>query len=88
MCVYCLITVVTMRTHSVILLSLLLGCSYCQVLEGLLPLDKISFDKITSKFEYSLIKFDVGYPTGEKHKTFGKLSTEVGKCDSNSGLIL
>ena len=67
-----------MRAHSVILVNLFLGCSYCQVLEGLLPLDKISFDKITSKFEFSLIKFDVGYPTGEKHKTFGKLSTEVG----------
>ena len=40
-------------------------------------MDKISFDKITSKFEYSLIKFDVGYPTGEKHKNFGKLATEV-----------
>ena len=66
-----------MRAHIIILLSLLLVCSYSQVLEGLLPLDKISFDKITSKFEYSLIKFDVGYPTGEKHKNFGKLATEV-----------
>ena len=74
-----------MRARLVILLTLLLGCSYCQVLEGLLPLDKISFDKITSKFEYSLIKFDVGYPTGEKHKTFGKLSSEVGKFESYKG---
>ena len=67
-----------MRPHTIVLLSLLLGFASCQVLEGLLPLDKISFDKITSKFEYSLIKFDVGYPTGEKHKNFGKLATEVG----------
>ena len=50
-----------------------------QVLEGLLPLDIISFDKIVSKFEYSLIKFDTGYPTGDKHKTFGKLAVEVCK---------
>ena len=50
-----------------------------QVLEGLLPLDMISFDKIVSKFEYSLIKFDTGYPTGDKHKTFGKLAVEVCK---------
>ena len=74
-----------MRAHLFILLSLLLGCSYCQVLEGLLPLDKISFDKITSKFEYSLIKFDVGYPTGEKHKNFGKLATEVRRYELTSG---
>ena len=67
-----------MRAHNFVLILSLLGCSYSQVLEGLLPLDKISFDKITSKFDYSLIKFDVGYPTGEKHKNFGKLVAEVG----------
>ena len=49
-----------------------------QVLEGLIALDQLSFDKIVSKFEYSLIKFDVGYPTGDKHKNYGKLVNEVG----------
>ena len=68
----------TMRTA--IFISLLcLDLSMGQVLEGLLPLDIISFDKIVSKFEYSLIKFDTGYPTGDKHKTFGKLAVEVCK---------
>ena len=49
-----------------------------QVLEGLVQLDKTSFDKIVSKFEYSLVKFDVGYPTGDKHKNFGKVALQVG----------
>ena len=67
-----------MRTA--IFISLLcLDLYMAQVLEGLLPLDMISFDKIVSKFEYSLIKFDTGYPTGDKHKTFGKLAVEVCK---------
>ena len=48
-----------------------------QVLEGLVQLDKQSFDKILNKFDYSLVKFDVGYPTGEKHKSYGSLAVEV-----------
>ena len=65
-------------TRLVILVLLsILSFSGSQVIEGLLPLDKISFDKIVNKFEYSLIKFDVGYPTGDKHSAFGTLSKEV-----------
>merc|ERR1712012_635118 len=41
------------------------------VMEGLVQLDKSSIDKMLGAFEYSLLKFDVGYPTGEKHKGFG-----------------
>ena len=54
-----------------------------QVLEGLVQLDKTSFDKIVSKFEYSLIKFDIGYPTGDKHKNFGKVATQVNNFNPN-----
>merc|ERR1719422_1246145 len=53
-----------------------------QVLEGLVQLDKTSFDKIVSKFEYSLIKFDIGYPTGDKHKNFGKVATQITEVDN------
>lgn len=75
-----------MRTA--IFISLLcLDLYMAQVLEGLLPLDMISFDKVVSKFEYSLIKFDTGYPTGDKHKTFGKLAVEVCKYMRIHGTI-
>jgi len=53
-----------------------------QSMEGLVQLDTISFDKIVTKFEYSLIKFDVGYPTGDKHKAFGKVATQITEVDS------
>ena len=61
---------------SFVLLSIL-SLSRSQVIEGLLPLDKISFDKIVNRFQYSLIKFDVGFPTGDKHNNFGQLAKEV-----------
>ena len=58
-------------------LAVFFNFSLGQVLEGLLALDKVSFDKIVKKFEFSLIKFDVGYPTGDKHKNYGKFVHEV-----------
>ena len=61
---------------SCVLLSIL-SLSRSQVIEGLLALDKISFDKIVNRFQYSLIKFDVGFPTGDKHNNFGQLAKEV-----------
>merc|ERR1712045_876638 len=65
----------------VVLLSLL-SFSRSQVIEGLLALDKLSFDKIVERFEYSLIKFDVGFPTGEKHNNFGQLAKEIARYDN------
>ena len=66
----------------VVLLSIV-SFSHSQVIEGLLALDKISFDKIVERFEYSLLKFDVGFPTGEKHNNFGQLAKEVESSRSN-----
>ena len=60
-----------------VLLLSVLSFSRSQVIEGLLALDKMSFDKIVSRFQYSLVKFDVGFPTGEKHNNFGQLAKEV-----------
>ena len=65
-----------MIATSLVILGLV-SFSKAQVLEGLVQLDKTSFDKIVSKFDYSLIKFDVGYPTGDKHKNFGKVALQV-----------
>jgi len=56
---------------SMILFLGLLSMVSGQVMEGLVQLDKSSIDKMLGAFEYSLLKFDVGYPTGEKHKGFG-----------------
>lgn len=48
---------------------------------GLVELDDISFDKITSKFKASLIKFDVAYPYGEKHEAFTAFAKEAKEVD-------
>merc|ERR1711892_151551 len=69
------------------LISLVLAClvslGISQSLEGLVQLDRTSFDKIVTKFEYSLIKFDIGFPApGDKHKNFGKVATQIGEVDN------
>ncbi|XP_026333776.1 protein windbeutel [Hyposmocoma kahamanoa] len=48
---------------------------------GLVELDEISFDKITSKFKASLVKFDVAYPYGEKHEAFTTFAKEAKDVD-------
>merc|ERR1719369_19579 len=65
-----------------LVLASLVESSLSQSLEGLVQLDKTSFDKIVTKFDYSLIKFDVGYPTGDKHKNFGKVATQIKEVDN------
>ena len=32
--------------------------------------------QVLGAFEFSLVKFDVGYPTGEKHKGFGTFALQ------------
>jgi endoplasmic reticulum protein 29 len=44
---------------------------------GSVELDELSFDKITSKFEASLVKFDVAFPYGDKHDTFVALAKDA-----------
>lgn len=48
---------------------------------GLVELDDISFEKITSKFKASLVKFDVAYPYGEKHEAFTAFAKEARDID-------
>lgn len=48
---------------------------------GLVELDDISFNKITGKFQASLIKFDVAYPYGEKHEAFTAFAKEAKDVD-------
>ncbi|CAH0595127.1 unnamed protein product [Chrysodeixis includens] len=44
---------------------------------GSVELDELSFDKITKKFEASLIKFDVAFPYGDKHEAFVALAKDA-----------
>ncbi|XP_044261188.1 protein windbeutel [Tribolium madens] len=53
--------------------------------KGCVSLDEYNFDKIISRFEAVLVKFDVAYPYGEKHDVFTKLAEELAQ---NEKLIL
>ena len=42
----------------------------------LLTQDLLNLPQMLGAFEFSLLKFDVGYPTGEKHKSFGTFALQ------------
>ncbi|XP_043289650.1 endoplasmic reticulum resident protein 29 [Venturia canescens] len=60
---------------------IVVGALVCHVAaedcKGCVPLDSVSFDKVTSKFKAAVVKFDVAFPYGEKHEEFGKVSADT-----------
>ncbi|KAJ3653078.1 hypothetical protein Zmor_018995 [Zophobas morio] len=52
-----------------------------QACKGCVSLDELNFEKIISRFEVVMVKFDVAYPYGDKHEVFTKLAEEVAKND-------
>nr|XP_040230195.2 protein windbeutel [Anopheles coluzzii] len=49
---------------------------------GCVDLDSSTFDLVTRKFRYSLVKFDTAFPYGDKHEAFTGLALEtVGTTD-------
>lgn len=42
--------------------------------KGCVELDSLTFDKILSNFDYSVVKFDISYPYGEKHEQYEEFS--------------
>lgn len=57
---------------SILFSSLLGGISAS--CKGCVELDSLTFDKIIPKFDYSIVKFDISYPYGEKHEQFEEFS--------------
>ncbi|KAJ8712758.1 hypothetical protein PYW08_008062 [Mythimna loreyi] len=67
-----------MRRYS-LLFTIVLVVSFAyqaSTTSGSVELDEYSFDKITNKFEASLIKFDVAFPYGDKHEAFVALAKD------------
>ncbi len=63
-------------------LSALLVSSFSVVTEamplsGVVQLDTYSFNKTATAFPYALVKFDVGYPTGDMHRMWGDLGRDL-----------
>ncbi|XP_050308493.1 endoplasmic reticulum resident protein 29 [Anthonomus grandis grandis] len=49
--------------------------------KGAVPLDEFTFDRIISKFDTVLVKFDAVYPYGEAHDAFNKVTEELKTSD-------
>lgn len=45
--------------------------------KGCIELDSLTFDKMLSKFEYSIVKFDISYPYGPKHDEYEKFAKDA-----------
>lgn len=64
------------------LATVLINSSNTWTARGCVDLDSSTFDKVISKFRYSLVKFDTAFPYGDKHEAFTKLAQEtVGLTD-------
>jgi endoplasmic reticulum protein 29 len=44
---------------------------------GCTDLDDLSFSKVIKKFQYTLVKFDVAFPYGDKHEAYAELAREL-----------
>lgn len=70
-----------MQRYSLFLCIVFAALSAYEATGGVVELDDLSFDKITSKFKASLVKFDVAYPYGEKHEAFTTFAKEARDVD-------
>ncbi|XP_066149162.1 endoplasmic reticulum resident protein 29 [Euwallacea fornicatus] len=68
-----------------IVMTALCRCSEANI-KGAVILDEHNFDKVLSKFENVLVKFDAVYPFGEKHDAFKTVAEEL--KDANDLLIV
>ncbi|XP_035894788.1 protein windbeutel [Anopheles stephensi] len=57
--------------------GVLIDGGYAWTARGCVDLDSSTFDKVTGKFRYSLVKFDTAFPYGDKHEAFTNLALET-----------
>ncbi|KAJ8712757.1 hypothetical protein PYW08_008061 [Mythimna loreyi] len=56
--------------YTIVLIELFENHAFTEAKSGSIELDNYNFDKVTKKFQASLIKFDISYPFGAKHEAF------------------
>ena len=66
-------------------ISALLKPTNSLTVRGAIQLDSLTFDKIISSFDHTLVKFDTAYPYGDKHDEFKKICN---KAASNQNLMV
>lgn len=48
-----------------------------ECVKGAVPLDEWNFDRVISRFDNVLVKFDASYPYGDKHEAFKTVAEEL-----------
>lgn len=72
---------------SIQLLILLLLNNTCFACRGCIELDELTFDKLVKRFPFTLAKFDIAFPYGDKHESFAQFATEIAENNVNDLLI-
>lgn len=56
---------------------ILLTVNTTNACKGCVELDEITFRRVPLKFNYSLIKFDIAFPYGDKHEAYSQLALQL-----------
>lgn len=46
--------------------------------KGCVELDELSFNKVLTKFQVTIVKFDIAFPYGDKHEAYAEFSRDIG----------
>lgn len=65
------------KSHVLFLVSFALTLHITNACKGCVELDEITFRRVPLKFNYSLIKFDIAFPYGDKHEAYSQLALQL-----------
>lgn len=69
---------VNSKSHVLFLVTIIvLTIHTTSACKGCVELDEITFRRVPLKFNYSLIKFDIAFPYGEKHEAYSQLALQL-----------
>lgn len=56
------------------------------ICKGCVELDELNFDKIISKFQTVLVKFDIAFPYGKRHDEYAKFAKEISESNDKGNV--
>lgn len=69
---------VNTKSHVLFLVTIIvLTIHTTSACKGCVELDEITFKSVPLKFNYSLIKFDIAFPYGDKHEAYSQLALQL-----------
>jgi endoplasmic reticulum protein 29 len=70
-----------MNSLQIVLIAVVMVAGPCLACRGCIDLDDLTYDKLLNKFKWSLVKFDVAFPYGDKHEAYSELAKELAGVD-------